>query len=192
MNSCDFSPESYSFDDVHGDFDLSHFDDNVSHDQQKMIPFILAAQAVSLNKLQVFASPWSPPAWMKVPVTPKGSSEAVQSMLNSADPRGLLPDPQVQQAWANYFVRFIAAYKASGINMWGVTVQNEPEFAAPWEACKYNASAEMEFVGETAGPAGPKGFPWPSPKVALLDVYARELLGADPERRLPRHQDLCL
>lgn len=30
------------------------------------------------------------------------------------------------QSWALYFSKFIAAYEQSGINIWGLTVQNEP------------------------------------------------------------------
>eukprot|EP00965_Chrysotila_dentata_P229175 6197025-Pleurochrysis_carterae.AAC.2 len=32
-----------------------------------------------------------------------------------------------------YYSKFISAYKAQGIDMWGVTVQNEPEAAVGWE-----------------------------------------------------------
>jgi hypothetical protein len=38
-------------------------------------------------------------------------------------------DPKYQRVYAKYFARFISAYKAHGINMWGVTVQNEAEAA---------------------------------------------------------------
>ena len=59
---------------------------------------------------------------MKLPV------DGRQSMLASARPDGLLPS--MGQAWAKYFSRFISAYRAHGLHMWGVTVQNEPEVAA--------------------------------------------------------------
>ncbi|CAN0313435.1 unnamed protein product [Scytosiphon promiscuus] len=56
--------------------------------------------------LKLFTSPWSPPAWMKVPMNGK------QSMIESAVPAGLLPDPNVHAAWALFFSRFISAYHA--------------------------------------------------------------------------------
>ena len=73
-------------------------------------------------------------------------------MTGSADPNGLRDDARTKAAWALYFSKFIDAYKGRGVEMWGVTVQNEPEFAAPWEACKYNASFQANFVRDFLGP----------------------------------------
>ena len=42
--------------------------------------------------------------------------------------------------------------KNLGIPLWAITVQNEPEFAAPWEACAYSAKAEGDFVAYHLGP----------------------------------------
>ena len=161
INSCDFSPESYSFDDVADDFELKYFDDDVSHDQATMLPFIREAQvalARSGRELKLIASPWSPPAWMKAPQMQRATrdgdtkKEYVQTMLGSADPAGLLPDRRVHKAWATYITRFVDAYKHQGVKIWAVTPQNEPEFAAPWEACKYNATAESSWINDYLGP----------------------------------------
>jgi glucosylceramidase len=146
IGSCDFCLESYSFDDVAGDYNMAYFDDDVTHDQLQIIPMIKRAMAASPNTINLLASPWSPPAWMKVPVN--GS----QSMLSSADPSGLIADPRVQSAWAKYISKFITSYAKSGVPIWALTPQNEPEFAAPWEACKYNSSFESDFVNNYLGP----------------------------------------
>ena len=69
IGSCDFDPESYTFDDVVNDTALQHFDHNVTHDQRQLLPFIRAAQRTVAQRgrsLRVLGSPWSPPAWMKV------------------------------------------------------------------------------------------------------------------------------
>lgn len=150
INSCDFTVASYSFDDVAGDYDLEHFDMSVSHDQKEMLPFIKRALATSKKagrKLNLFGSPWSPPAWLKVPVDGK------QSMDGSNDPNGLKLDRKSQAAWALYFSKWIEAYEASGVPIWGLTVQNEPEFAAPWEACKMNATMQRDFIRDYLGPS---------------------------------------
>ena len=34
--------------------------------------------------------------------------------------------PEYYQAWANYFVKFLNAYKDNDITFWGLTAQNEP------------------------------------------------------------------
>jgi len=144
MGSCDFSVASYSFDDVHNDSSLEHFDTDVEHDTKLLIPFI--QRALQRNPaLKMFLAPWSPPAWMKRPAT-----DYVPSMLGSADPIGLRDD--VRETWANYFSKFITAYKQHGINFWGLTPQNEPQFDAPWEACMYSATFQAEFVGHFLGP----------------------------------------
>lgn len=146
INSCDFSLESYSFDDVKDDFNLNFFDDEVTHDMVEIIPFIQSAMEISSNPIRLIASPWSPPAWMKVP------QEGNQSMTGSAVPNGLKQDSRIQLAWARYISRFITAYKRKNIPIWAVTPQNEPEFPAPWEACSFNSSAELAFISNFLGP----------------------------------------
>lgn len=60
--SNDFSLKSYSYDDVEGDFGLEHF--SIENDKATLIPFIKAAQAVRPD-IEIWASPWCPPTWMK-------------------------------------------------------------------------------------------------------------------------------
>ena len=40
----------------------------------------------------------------------------------------------MQRPWAKYFSKFISAYRSHGVELWGVTVQNEPEASVGWEA----------------------------------------------------------
>ena len=149
INSCDFSPASYTFDDVAGDVELEHFDTAVTHDVENgMLPMMQAALAAAAARgveLKLLASPWSPPAWMKRP-GPYG----IQSMTASAKPNGLLPE--MQGPWALYFSKWLRAYKDHGVPMWGVTVQNEPEATAGWEAMLWTPSFMAEFVAEHLGP----------------------------------------
>src|SRR5216117_1017402 len=62
INSCDFSSASYSYV-TDGDKDLTSF--TIAHDLQFKIPLIKRAMTASGNHLKLFASPWSPPAYMK-------------------------------------------------------------------------------------------------------------------------------
>ncbi|EEY54376.1 glucosylceramidase, putative [Phytophthora infestans T30-4] len=144
MGSSDFSPSSYSFDDVVDDMDLEHFDKEVKHDQEALIPFIKRALDRQPN-LKLFLAPWSPPTWMK-----RGSLNYEPSMLNSAKPIGLKDD--VRATWAQYFSEFITAYKKHGIDFWGLTPQNEPQAEVPWESCMYTAEYQAEFIGNYLGP----------------------------------------
>lgn len=146
INSCDFSLQSYNFDNISHDYELQYFDNEVTHDNMEIIPFILDAMDVSKQPIKLVASPWSPPAWMKVPVNGE------QQMTGSAQPNGLIDHPKIKQTWAHYISKFITAYKQKGIPIWAITPQNEPEFAAPWEACAYNASYESSFINNYLGP----------------------------------------
>lgn len=142
INSCDFSAGNYDFDNIVDDFQLNHFDGNVTHDTKALIPFVQAAQK-RLNAggrvLRLLASPWSPPAWMKT-----------SSKMNGSEQPGLRDD--CHRAWARYFSKWISAYKKHSIPIWAVTVQNEPEHNAPWEACQYTPATEAEFLGRCLGP----------------------------------------
>jgi glucosylceramidase len=169
MNSCDFSVASYSFDEVDGDFDLRHFDTGVKHDVQRgMVDF--AKRAVSVMKeawgvdgqdddgdLRLYASPWSPPAWMKQPTwQDKANATHAAKMTFSTQPSclrdGTGATSKYAAAWALYFSKYLTAYADLGLPFWGVTVQNEPEFPAPWEACSYTPMTEAEFVAYHLGP----------------------------------------
>ncbi len=134
INSCDFSSESYTYI-AEGDKELKSF--NVRHDKVFRIPLIKQAIKMANNKLVVFASPWSPPAFMK----------DNNNMLQGGK---LLPE--YYQAWANYYVKFIKAYQQEGIPIWGVTIQNEPMAAPVWESCIYTAEEERDFLKNFLGP----------------------------------------
>lgn len=163
INSCDFSVASYSFDDVADDFDLENFDMKVTHDVMSgMIEMLLKADDTLKSSwpgdsLNILASPWSPPAWMKKPTAadPLGYIHA-KDMTGSAEPNclrdGTGPSSRYAKAWALYFSKFISAYKTWGIDIFAVTVQNEPEFPAPWEACAYSPSIEADFIANHLGP----------------------------------------
>jgi glucosylceramidase len=135
INSCDFSSESYAYCEVEGDVNLKHF--SIAHDKKFRIPFTKAAIAKAGNGLKFFASPWSPPAWMKT---------------NNHMLQGGKLKSEYRQAWADYFVKFIEAYEQNGIPIWGVTVQNEPMAVQTWESCIFTAEDERDFVKNFLGP----------------------------------------
>ena len=164
MNSCDFCVASYDFAPKDGDYDLEHFDHSVAHDAAEMIPLMAAAKEATEARggdFKLFASPWSPPAWLKAPLkdfAPDPAHPSIhypgnRSMLGSAQPDGLAASPRARDAWARYYGKFADAYADHGLELWGFTVQNEPEFSAPWEACRYTANSTREFVKDHLGPA---------------------------------------
>ena len=136
MNSCDFALGHYAHADVPGDLALAHF--NIDRDRAALLPFIRAAQQVAVAPLRLLVSPWSPPAWMKTNGQMQGGGRL---------------RPECRAAWAQCFVRFIQAYAAEGVPVWGVSVQNEPAATQRWDSCLYSAEEERDFVRDHLGPA---------------------------------------
>ncbi len=128
MNSCDFSSDTYTYV-TDNDTALATF--NIAHDKKYKIPFIKEVQEATNGKLKLFISPWSPPAWMK----------DNNDMLHG----GKLKQ-EFMQSWADYFVKFIKAYKKEGINVWGLTVQNEPMATQKWEVRAILAQVKKEIL----------------------------------------------
>ena len=135
INSCDFSLGNYALDEEAGDVELAHF--SIERDRQALIPFIRSAMQAAGGTLKLFASPWSPPAWMKT---------------NGEMNHGGRLRPEYRPAWARYYTRYIHALSTEGIPIWGLTVQNEPEALQRWDSCIYTAEEERDFVRDYLGP----------------------------------------
>ncbi|MDZ4240091.1 MAG: glucosylceramidase, partial [Hydrogenophaga sp.] len=135
MNSCDFALGNYAHADTPGDTALKHF--SIARDEQALLPFIQAAQRVAHRQIQLLVSPWSPPAWMKT---------------NGQMNQGGQLRPECRSAWARCYVKFIQAYAAHGVPVWGVSVQNEPAATQRWDSCIYSAEEERDFVRDHLGP----------------------------------------
>lgn len=134
IHSCDFSSGSYTYV-KDNDATLKSF--SVEHDKEFRIPFIKQAIAAAGGKLTLYASPWSPPAWMK----------DNNNMLKGGK---LLP--AFYQSWADYYIKFIKAYEAEGMPIWGLSVQNEPMATQTWESCLYTGEEERDFIKNFLGP----------------------------------------
>jgi len=134
IHSSDFSSGSYTYVEE-GDKELKTF--TIDHDRKYKIPLIKKAIATAGGKLTLFASPWSPPAFMK----------DSKNMLKGGK---LLPE--FYQSWANYYVKFINSYQKEGIPVWGLTLQNEPMATQKWESCIYTAEEERDFLKKYLGP----------------------------------------
>lgn len=135
INSCDFSLGNYAYCEQPGDFELKTF--SIERDRQALLPFIKRAQQISTHGFKLFASPWSPPAWMKT-----------TGKMNEG---GKLK-PECREAWARYYVRYIREYAKEQVPIWGITMQNEPEAVPPWDSCTYSPAEERDFVRDYLGP----------------------------------------
>jgi len=134
INSCDFSSDMYTYV-TEGDKELKSF--NIEHDRKFKIPFIKEAMTAAGGKLDLFASPWSPPAFMKD---------------NNDVLHGGKLKPEFYESWAMYYTKFIKEYEKEGVPVWGISVQNEPMATQRWESCIYTGEEERDFVKNHLGP----------------------------------------
>ena len=147
----DFATEAYSYDETDGDFDLKHF--SIDHDKKTLVPFIQAAQRYQ-PKLRLWASPWSPPSWMK-----RNHFYAEAKAFPGMKENGIRPEqvghegedmfiqePRHFDAYARYFGRFIEAYGAEGIRVGMVMPQNEFNSAQNFPSCTWTPEGLTSFL----------------------------------------------
>jgi len=108
---------AYTYDDLPAgqtDYQQRHF--SIAHDQAQILPLLREAKALN-PRLQIVASPWSPPAWMKTSGSLIGGR--------------LIDDPRIYRSYALYLLKFVKAYQANGVTINTITVQNEPQNRTP-------------------------------------------------------------
>lgn len=132
MNSCDFSEGNYACTEEN-DNTLETF--NIERDKKAIIPMIKNAMEYSKD-LEIFVSPWSPPAYMKT---------------NGEMNHGGKLKEEYFELWAEHFVKFINAYRSEGINVTTASVQNEAKAVQKWDSCVYTAEEERDFVKNYLG-----------------------------------------
>jgi len=95
-----------------------------------------AQQAQSINsQVIVFATPWTPPAvW-------KSNGSVDDGTLNTSD----------YDNFANYLNAFIAYEKAGGVNLYAISVQNEPDFLPDYESCGYSGAQMDAWIAQEGG-----------------------------------------
>ena len=133
--SCDFSLSNYTYAKVENDLALEHF--TIEDDKEDIIPMILEAKAISKEGFNIIASPWSCPPWMK-----DNKSFVGGKLL-----------PEFNDTFALYFSKYLEAYKKEGIDIWGVTVINEPHGNGNnWESTLFSPEEMTLFVQNHLGP----------------------------------------
>ncbi|WP_242964983.1 glycoside hydrolase family 30 protein [Scatolibacter rhodanostii] len=132
----DFSLEWYSCDETDGDYELKDF--NIERDKTYTLPFIKEAIARQKEGFAVFASPWSPPTWMK---TKKAYNFGTLRM-----------EEKVLRAYAAYFAKFVKAYQEEGVTVNQIHVQNEPMADQKFPSCKWTGPQMRDFIRDYLGP----------------------------------------
>ncbi len=131
----DYSEDWYSLDETPNDFALAHF--SLERDRRALLPYVRAALARQPG-LTLFASPWSPPTWMKQPPVYNGGK--------------LIGTKENLDAYARYLAKFVTAYAAEGVKIQQLHVQNEPTSSQKFPSCVMTGEELRVFIGGHLGP----------------------------------------
>ena len=110
---------------------------SIDHDKQTLIPYIKNAQKYQ-SDLELFASPWSPPTWMKFP-----------KVYNFGR---IVMDSDNLQAYADYFVKYVQAYEKQGISINRICPQNEVFADQKFPSCIWSSEDLRTFIRDYLGP----------------------------------------
>ena len=127
----DFAESWYSYNEVEGDYEMAHF--SIDRDRKYILPALKMAQE-RCKELMLFASPWSPPTWMKFP-----------KVYNYG--RLVMTDENLR-AYALYFKKYLDAYRAEGVPIAQLHVQNEVFADQKFPSCVFTGEDLRKFIGE--------------------------------------------
>lgn len=158
LGANDFARDWYSFNETPGDFEMKNF--SIERDKTAMIPYVKAALSFNPN-LKLWASPWSPPVWMKrtkhYATAPGDRNDFTEK--NEVEGDHFIQEPEYLTAYALYFSKFLDAYKENGINVSMLQFQNEPYTKHQWPNCSWIPESMANFIGKYLGPAISKKHP---------------------------------
>jgi glucosylceramidase len=150
MGSSDYAVTRYTCDEGSADTSMANF--NTTEDEKYLIPYIKAALAVR-SDIKFWASPWTPPTWMKTGPYMTNAETTNQTTTSNFDSGNMADTAANLTAYAQYFAKFVAAYKTAGINISTVAPQNEPDYALCYPSCLWTSALYTKFVGQYLGPA---------------------------------------
>jgi glucosylceramidase len=136
IGASDYALEWYSLNETDGDLEMKHF--SIDRDLEYLIPYIKEALTYNPN-LQFFASPWSPPTWMKFP--------------RAYNYGTLRWEKEILEAYALYFVKYVEAYRNEGITIHQIHVQNEVVADQKFPSCLWTGEQLRDFIRDYLGPA---------------------------------------
>lgn len=136
IGASDFALDYYSYNDNEGDFEMEKF--SIERDQKLLLPLIKEG-VKRRHDMQMFASPWCPPTWLKTHNTYSfGVFNRTEENL---------------KAYALYFKKYVQAYHKEGIPLIHIHPQNEPCSTQKFPSCEWRGDWLADFVGDYLGPA---------------------------------------
>ena len=138
MGASDYGTDRYTDDETANDTSMGSF--SITRDQKNLIPYIKAAQGVK-SDLRFWASPWTPPTWMK-----SSPYKTPGNPVNAFDGGTMKSDSAILAAYAQYYVKFVQGYKDQNINIEIVSPQNEPGYDQNYPSCLWDKTTYVNWV----------------------------------------------
>jgi glucosylceramidase len=137
IGASDFSSRHYSLNDrPPGDTDMTLSTFSIDANRTDVLPVVKRALAIN-PKLQVMASPWSAPGWMKT------TGSLIKGTLR----------PEMYGVFSQYMVRYVEAYAAEGVPIFALTLQNEPHFEpGDYPGMRLDPPMRAKLIGSHLGP----------------------------------------
>ena len=129
IGASDFALEWYSCNEHEDDFGMKHL--SIERDRKYLLPYIKLALERNPD-IKFFASPWSPPTWMKYP--------------KAYNYGKLIFEKKYLEAYALYFAKFVEAYREEGVDIRQVHIQNEPIANQKFPSCLWTGAEYAEFI----------------------------------------------
>jgi len=135
IGASDYALARYTLAETANDYTMASF--SIAQDKKLLIPYIKAALALKPD-IHLWASPWTPPGWMKD--------------NNSTDSGNMKDDDKTLSAFALYLEKFVQAYAAEGLTIEAVHPQNEPGYVNPYPSCAWTGALYIKFIRDYLGP----------------------------------------
>ena len=134
IGASDMSSSDYSYNETAADVNMTNFSLS-GPDLTYLVPMLEKILLINPT-IKILATPWSAPRWMK------SNNSWVGGSLNANE----------YAAYDNYFLKYLDAMKALGINIWAICPQNEPENPNNEPSMTMNSTEETNFINANLGP----------------------------------------
>lgn len=142
IGSSDFGTSAYSYAEVADDYKMEHF--SIDREKNSVLPYI--KMALKYNpEMTLFASPWSPPGWMKY-------SGLIDQGVKTPDKNKLKDESEIYEAYALYFAKYVKAYAKEGIRVDRLLIQNETDIHTKYPSCVMPPSQMYKFAADYLRP----------------------------------------
>jgi glucosylceramidase len=145
IGASDYATDRYTNDEISSGTDYTMASFSINRDQQRLIPFVKAALAVK-SDIHLWASPWTPPTWMKSSPFKSGN------VVSPFDGGTMKSDAQTLQAFALYLAKWVQAYAGQGLTIQTIMPQNEPNYDQNYPSCLWATDTFNTFIKTYLGP----------------------------------------